>query len=172
VHLIEWPHQDKIKHSDIVSNMRNLREVVSLGLKERQVKNVPVRQPLQSIVLKDKLESEYEEILKDELNIKEIQYDSHGDGIFLDFEITPELKEEGQYRELVRALQDMRKESELIPSDIISLSVSTSDEGKKLIEKWQKEIQKTVGIKELKFEENTGVEVKINELVFVVSIQK
>ncbi|MBP9715328.1 MAG: class I tRNA ligase family protein [Candidatus Pacebacteria bacterium] len=171
VHLIEWPKGEKVS-TEIISNMKIARDIVSVGLKERQIHNIPVRQPLRSAVFGNKLDNVYLEIIKDELNVKEIKHDLHEENLILDFEITEELKQEGQYRELVRALQDMRKDSGLIPSDVISLSISTSEQGKKLIESWQKEIQKTVGIKEIKFEENTGVEVKINELVFVVSIQK
>ena len=184
VHLAEWPSNRKV-NSKIIEDMNTLRDVVSLGLKERQKKNIPVRQPLSSIVLKDKLESEYEEILKDELNIKEIKYESHIEGMSLDFEITEELKTEGQYRELVRALQDIRKKIGLTPSDIVSLYLSTNDDGKKLIEKWQKEIEKTVGLKEIKFGparnaedmasaggENSGTEVVVDNLKFLVKIEK
>jgi len=149
VHLTEWPKEGKV-HSGIIENMRILREVVSAGLKERQVKNVPVRQPLQSITLKDKLESTYEEILKDELNVKEVKYDSHLESLYLDFELTPELKLEGSYRELLRSVQDMRKEMGLKPSDVVTLVLS--EENKELALKYETEFKKTAGLKEIKFE--------------------
>ena len=177
VHLAEWPAcADRPKASKsnslILKNMRMLREIVSLGLKERQMKNVPVRQPLASAILKNKLDSVYEEILKDELNIKEIKYHEHEEGISLDFEITPELKEEGQRREFIRFIQDLRKKEGLVPSDMVALAVAIEEVGRGLIEKWQEEIKKTAGIKEIKFVDDAWVEVEISGLRFKANIEK
>ena len=88
----------------------------------------------------------------------------------LDTEITPELKQEGDYRELLRSLQDMRKNQGLTPSDIVTLSVETSDAGKKLIRKFENEIKKTVLVSEIRFENNSGDEIKIDELLFKVKM--
>jgi isoleucyl-tRNA synthetase len=46
----------------------------------------------------------------------------------LDINITPELKVEGDYRELVRAVQDLRKAKGLTPSDPISITINTAME--------------------------------------------
>lgn len=152
VHLTEWPEGGKVS-PDIIENMKILREIVSLGLKERQVKNVPVRQPLASITLKEKLESEYEEILKDELNVKEVRYHAHEENIILDFNITPELKTEGQYRELLRAVQEKRKEMGLQPSDSVVLVLP--EDAKELAQKYEAEFKKTAGLSDIKFEAGT-----------------
>ena len=76
------------------------------------------------------------EILKDELNVKEIIF---GEEINLNTEITEELKEEGNYREFLRSVQDLRKKEGLVPSDMINVFIETNEEGKNLINKFEAE---------------------------------
>ena len=90
----------------------------------------------------------------------------------LDAKITPELKQEGNYRELVRALQDMRKKMGFTPSDVIALNFETNDMGKALIGKFEADIKKTVLVSKIEFKANDGQEIKIDELVFKVKIDK
>ncbi len=185
VHLVNWPEASKIDER-IIENMEQVRRVVSLGLEARQKNGIKVRQPLGQLRIKNyELGSEYGELIKDELNIKEVIEDKTLESdVFLDINITEELRLEGDYRELVRAIQDVRKKEGLTPSDVITLSLETNDEGKKLVEKFEKEIKKTVLAKEIKFEASAGEparnaspsdaggEMKINDLVFKISVQK
>jgi isoleucyl-tRNA synthetase len=155
--------------------MEEVRKIVSLGLEARQREKIPVRQPLAKLEMKDyKLSKEYFELIKDELNIKEIIINAVqiDDNVLLFTEITSELKQEGCYRELVRALQDMRKKMGLTPSDVISLAFETNDAGKKLIQKFEADIKKTVLASEIGFKKNDGEEIKIDELVFKVKVDK
>jgi isoleucyl-tRNA synthetase len=179
VHLANWPDEiksEKLKAESVIKSMEEVRKIVSLGLQARQKFGIPVRQPLASLKLKvesEKLKEEYLELIKDELNIKEVISDEKLEQeVSLDTEITPELKEEGNYRELVRAIQDIRKKEGLTPSDIIVLVLETNEEGKKLVEKFETEIKKTVLASEIKTEGNMGEEMKINDLVFKIAIQK
>ena len=184
VHLESWPvHNvyEKIfsiftqkEHSHILKNMRTTREIVTLGLEARQKVGIKVRQPLQKLEVKDlSLSKEYLEIVKDELNIKEINENKNIETeVALDTEITEELKQEGDYRELVRGIQDMRKKAGLTPSDVIILFIETDEAGKKLVEKFEKEMKKTILAKEIKLEKNDGSEIKIDELSFKISIEK
>ncbi|KKR74853.1 MAG: Isoleucine-tRNA ligase [Candidatus Nomurabacteria bacterium GW2011_GWA1_40_8] len=187
VHLVEWPKVRKRLNLfgflrfnlegnyGTLPNMRIVREVVSLGLKERQVHNIPVRQPLAVLKLKEKrkLSSEYTELIKDELNVKEVCFDnSVQNEVELDVNITEELKQEGNYRELLRALQDMRKKMGLTPNDVISINFETDHIGKKLIQKFETDMKKTVLVSEIHFKKNDGEEVKIDDLVFKVKIVK
>lgn len=89
----------------------------------------------------------------------------------LDTEITEDLKKEGQYRELLRAIQDIRKKKGLNPNDIITLIIGTDTNGQALINKFKTELMKVVGAKEIQIEENEGQEVKIGELVFKISLK-
>jgi hypothetical protein len=47
----------------------------------------------------------------------------------------------------------MRKNKKLNPEDLIELFIETDENTKKLIEKFEKEISKTTGIKKILFEE-------------------
>ncbi len=127
VHLASWPELGAADADD-VEKMRALREAVTMGLKARQAAQIPVRQPLAKIqVSGTKFSAAYEEILLDELNVRAAEFaESEELSVSLDTEITPELKREGDYRELVRAVQDMRKKSGLTPSDTIALTLPES----------------------------------------------
>ena len=154
--------------------METVRSLVTLGLEARQKAGIKVRQPLAKLEIRDyKLRSEYIELIKEELNVKEIIIAKNIDNnVLLYTQITPELKAEGNYRELVRAIQDMRKKMSLTPSDIISLVVETSDEGRRLIQKFEVELLKIVLASKIEFKENSGESIKIDELMFKLQIKK
>jgi isoleucyl-tRNA synthetase len=201
VHLTDF--FDGIEHieieTDIINKMSKAREIVSLGLKERQKAGLPVRQPLKELRIKNGeparkqggLRMEYIEIIKDELNVKEIKFEdgeakssragsldvsketSRELKVELDINITEELKKEGQYRELLRAIQDMRKKDGLNPNDSVTLLIETNVEGQELINSFDKdEFKKTIGAKDILIKENNGVEIKIDDFVFKIVIEK
>jgi isoleucyl-tRNA synthetase len=178
VHLVEWPNKKfgifSFGKSRVLESMETARKIVTLGLEARQKAGIKVRQPLAKLEVKDeKLKEEYLNLIKDELNVKEIIFNNSIENeVKLDINIIPELKEEGNYRELARAIQDMRKKMGLTPSDTISLIVETDDKGKELIQKFESEIKKTILVSKIEFKKNNGEEIKIDELVFKISIQK
>ena len=169
VHLASWPESKKV-NDKIITDMSKVRDMVSSGLQLRQKAGIPVRQPLASFQINEQeIDTEYLEIIKDELNVKDVV---KGQEISIDLNITPELKQEGIYREIVRGVQDMRKEIGLIPSDIISLYINTDKTGQEIVNKFLDDMLKTVGSKEVIFTENDGIEIKIGEQVFKIKIQK
>jgi len=157
--------------TEVIEEMQLARQIVSLGLKERQKVNIPVRQPLQKLKIKSiKLKEEYTEIIKDELNIKEITEDQNIENeVELDTNITPELKKEGDFREFVRAIQDLRKKEGLMPSDSIVLTISKN--AKEIVEPYLESLKKTVLYSELKFADGTQ-EVKIDDIVYTIGLTK
>jgi isoleucyl-tRNA synthetase len=176
VHLVSWPKLEE-ENNDIIQEMKKVREIVSLGLEARQKAGLKVRQPLASLKLKaesKKLKDEYLDLIKEEINVKEVIYGEKDmeEEVLLDVEINNELKEEGDYRELVRALQDMRKKIGLTPSDSVIFEIDTNDIGRLLIQKFEKEMKKTILSTEIKFVENMGEEIKIGEMMFKVKINK
>jgi isoleucyl-tRNA synthetase len=189
VHLERWPSKDflgkmkvvleKGKVKKVILNMETVRNIVSLGLKERQARNLPVKQPLQKITIKLRLPKNFGNIVREELNIKQIEENKNlKNDLALDTDITPELRAEGNYRELVRALQDMRKKIGLTPSDVVVLSIDTNAEGQTFIRKFETGLKKTVLVSEIKFVQNdgpsaqAGEEIKVGDLVFRVKITK
>jgi isoleucyl-tRNA synthetase len=173
VHLTEWPSLDN-PDLNLIEEMQKVRDVVTLGLQARQKEGIPVRQPLNELRITNyELGIKYEDIIKDELNVKSLKYLKGEDKkVELDTHITEDLRIEGQYRELVRAIQDMRKKSGLSPSDQITLEVSVGVKGEELINQFKIELLKAVGSKDIKIKENEGTEVKIDDLVFIVNLVK
>lgn len=172
VHLAGWPLAGKRSDLEeaVIKNMQTVREIVSTGLQLRQKAGIPVRQPLAGLeIAQNNLSAEYLEIIKDELNVKEIKV---GAEISLDTNITPELKEEGIYREVLRSVQDARKEASLVPSDMVTISIDTDEVGQNIIQKFESDFKKVAGLKEIKFENNDGAEVKAGDEVFKIKIQK
>lgn len=181
VHLTNWPKKKfkifSFSKPKVLKNMETVRDLVTLGLEARQKAGIKVRQPLNKLdIIAEKLSDEYLEIIKDELNIKNINYilkiKIGIQKVNLDVNISPELKEEGDYRELVRAIQDMRKKMGLTPSDVISLVVETDNEGKKLIQKFETDLLKVILASKIEFKENNGEEVKIDKLDFKIKLEK
>lgn len=173
VHLAEWPKGQVLdSSSEILAEMQNLRDVVNMALKERQKAGIPVRQPLAMLKVKNvNLQGEYLEILKDELNVKSVVMDNSIESeVWLDMNITPELKKEGEYRELLRAVQDMRKKEGLMPSDEVVITLS--ENAKELVENFIQDFQKTVGAKDVKFADNDGAEMQIGGMVLKIKIEK
>ena len=126
VHLANWSNHEGFKFKDEIELMNQVRELVTLGLEARAKANIKVRQPLAALfVSKVDLPADYLEIIKDELNVKNISQDeSLGDGeVKLDTEITDELRDEGEMRDMLRMVQDMRKTANLMPSDRVEVSL-------------------------------------------------
>lgn len=180
IHLTEWPKIPRISYFTKffgykvdTFNMEEVRDIVSQGLQMRQKLGIPVRQPLASITISTKINKEYIHLIKDELNVKEVVFSGVKDaGVKLDTEITPELKREGDYRELVRALQDMRKKMGLTPSEIVQISFETDTAGRELVEKFIDDMKKTVLVSEVSFKDNDGEMVEVGQMSFKVKIER
>ncbi|KKR36320.1 MAG: Isoleucine-tRNA ligase, partial [Candidatus Yanofskybacteria bacterium GW2011_GWE1_40_10] len=112
VHLEDWPRVDEsVIDEELETAMAEAREAVAAGLASRKQNQIKVRQPLKSVTINriKEFDADIENLIKDELNVKEIRY-TKGDTISLDLEITSELRDEGYAREMIRQIQDMRKE--------------------------------------------------------------
>jgi isoleucyl-tRNA synthetase len=137
VHLLDWPEAGKIDE-EVLEEMRHTRDIITEGLALRMQKSdtedqIKVRQPLSELVYDgEKLSGYYEAIIADEVNVKRV---TNGSAMILDKTLTPELKEEGFARELIRFIQAGRKKAGLNVDDRIKLSVScyVSDDYKDMI---------------------------------------
>ena len=167
VHLCDWP-KNEITNEKIIDEMKKVREVITLGLQQRQKQGIPVRQPLLLLnTFGFQLKTELIELVKDEINVKDVVCnDSNEQKVELDIEITPELKREGDYRELVRAIQGRRKEDGLTPSDKIILQLSGN--AKQIVEGFEDDLMKTVLATKITYGAEGGVTVTIG--TYVISI--
>lgn len=125
VHLQDWLPAGHVNEL-MVRDMETVREYVNAGLAIRAKERQKVRQPLASVTVPSLGEFvNFEDILKDELNVKEVKL---GEELALDLVITPELKREGLAREVIRHVQAARKAAGLNVDDRIELSLKTDDE--------------------------------------------
>ncbi|MDO5481054.1 MAG: isoleucine--tRNA ligase [Candidatus Saccharibacteria bacterium] len=122
VHLLDWPEAGEISQ-DVLDEMARTREIISEGLRMRMDGElIKVRQPLAEFrYAGEKLPEEYEEMIRDEVNVKKTTNDAE---YFLNKEISGELRKEGFARELVRLVQAARKKAGLEVDDRIYLSLS------------------------------------------------
>ena len=185
VHFTSWPDmtlslKEKVKHTftktTIVEDMAKVRQIVSLALEARSAAGIKIRQPLATLAIKNESEllsnQGYVGLIKDEINVKSVTATENNETpVWLDTVITPELKEEGDYRDLVRFIQDLRKNKNLKPQDRVGLIVSTDGVGKKLVEKFSEEIKKVAGIEKIEFSNLENVEkIKVGDSEFGFNI--
>lgn len=148
VHLEAWPniHQgESLVNEKVLGNMNEVRKIVTLALEARAKANIKVRQPLGELRIKNgELGKEFLDLIQDELNVKNVIQDKSLDTeIKLDINITEELAEEGKVREIMRSIQEMRKEKNLNPKDKMKYEVKEDAE---LFKKYQSEIEKATNI--------------------------
>ncbi len=123
VHLTSFPEGDEsLLREDLIKNMDTIRKIVELGHAMRKEAGIKLRQPLAKIICRgtSQLDLELDKILADELNVKQVEYQDYSEKgleVELDISITPELKEEGEARDLIRQIQQLRKEQNLTLRD-------------------------------------------------------
>ena len=171
VHLCDWP---KVKESEtdleLEEKMDEVRNVVTLALAERAAKAMKVRQPLAKLTIKNKKSKikdsvELVELIKDEVNVKEVVFnDKIKEEIELDLRLTPALKEEGMVRDIVRFVQDIRKEQGLKPDDKISLSFFGSEKINLILEKNKEFLAKETRSKKISIDKASGAGEGLKEL--------
>ncbi len=116
VHLTSYPEGDvSLLDKGLNEDMKVLRQIVELGHAKRKEASIKLRQPLSNITYGGvtQLNVDLERILADELNVKEVDYIRSSTGqlsVGLDLVITPKLQAEGEARELIRNIQQARKD--------------------------------------------------------------
>ncbi|MEI6396696.1 MAG: class I tRNA ligase family protein [Candidatus Taylorbacteria bacterium] len=187
VHLESWPTADKLTKTDgeLLADMKLVRTIASQGLEARMSAKINVRQPLQSLKvksLKDKkqgvLTKDLISIIADEVNVKEVIFeaqDTVGLSVELDVTMTAELKEEGMVRELIRAIQDLRKEKGLTIDDKATIVVETDEVGHKFIEKNKDTISRATLLKGIEWgsvagENVSGEALKIGDIAMKIKL--
>jgi isoleucyl-tRNA synthetase len=179
VHLEGWP-EEVTPDNGIIERMAEIRNIVSLALEARAKANIKIRQPLSQLIVKSKLKAvstedlaELLNLVREEVNVKSVTFDPVlEEEIDLNTNITPELKEEGQVRELLRFLQDMRKKAGLNPKDAIALRVNADEKGRKFLNAHKDEIGKAVIAKSIDYSSEEGEKVNLDGISLEVALFK
>lgn len=124
VHLEDFPmHDEELIDSEVNEKMQLTRDIINNGLQLRTAAKIKVRQPLSELLtISNKLNEELIEIIKEEVNVKNVSVIDkievsesvivdEESNVGLNTEITDKLRLEGMAREVVRSIQQMRKEA-------------------------------------------------------------
>jgi len=176
VHLCSWPKSDNKKiDKKLEEKFDIIFDMIEAGLAERDKAKVGLRWPLKKATINSKegkIIPELSKIIKQQLNIKEIETKKDENlSVKLNTKTTPELEGEGYARELSRQVQSFRKKLGLQKSDIIELTIFTDKKLKEILEKEKNFIKKRTNSKkfEIKIEDvTTGKERFKNENNFQI----
>jgi len=168
VHLSAWPKADKkLIDKSLEGDFINLVWLIERGLAERDKTQIGLKWPLAKakIIWCSKLNKEFEELIKNQLNVKNIEWKkvvgssvkANGKtkilneewNVKLDTNITPELEAEGYARVISRQVQALRKKAGLIKTDIIKLAIVVDNEFAKMINKQINLIKERTNSKEI-----------------------
>lgn len=160
VHLENWPIvESKYEDVDLLNQMKSLRMFVELGHAQRKENNVALKQPLAGlkIFVTDKtvkIKSDLDGLIMDELNVKKVEFPK-GDveKVEFDFNLTDELKAEGEMRVIVRKIQAERKILQTDRDEFVEVLLPTWPK------QWEDEIKKRALVSSL----STG-EFKVSRL--------
>jgi len=140
VHLSNWPKAGKAD-IQLIKQMKLVRKIVELGLAQRKLVQIRVRQPLRLMIVKSPSTNpgpQLEKLIQDELNVKKIVWENSAElSVTLDTAIDDELKAEGEMRELSRQVQELRKSLNIDQTKFISL-ISPSIPKNSLLEEFKR----------------------------------
>ncbi|MFA5953507.1 MAG: isoleucine--tRNA ligase [Candidatus Pacearchaeota archaeon] len=164
VHLSNWP-KIEIKEIDkeLEKEFENILKIIEMGLSERDKSGIGLKWPLNLVTIycNKKVPEKYNEIIQNQLNVKNIEYVFNKEEniqVKLDTQITPELEEEGYCREMSRKVQAFRKEIGLEKTEKIDLIIYCSKKLKKIFEKQKNFILDRTNSKKIEITEGESKE--------------
>jgi isoleucyl-tRNA synthetase len=124
VHLDSWPEANPaLSDETVLREMASIRPIVEAGHAQRKAEAIKVRQPLALVAvaaMSPLPETGVIDILRQELNVKQVDWKQITEAteslVRLDTAMTEDLRREGEAREIVRSVQQLRAEKN-VPLD-------------------------------------------------------
>ena len=136
VHLSSWPKSDsKFVNAKLEKEFSIALEVIEKGLAERDKVQIGLKWPLSKakITTDDPISKNLQEIIANQLNVKEVEIKKGKLNVKLDTKLTAELEAEGYGREISRKVQAGRKNAGLVKTDKIKLALIVDEDFAELI---------------------------------------
>lgn len=157
VHLEDWPMVKTGKtDAALGEQMAKVRELVTAALAQRAQHAVKIRQPLAKLTIGGKVkpfDKGLQDLLAEEINVKKVGFDpSLASPMELDWNITSELREEGNVREVMRNIQELRKNAKFTPADKITVFIETEGALLEMVRRNQELIARETKASGIKFE--------------------
>lgn len=118
VHLSSWPTANpEFANDELITGMKAAMQIVTIAHKERQVAGLKLRQPLATITVEsadEEPQANIVELILTEINVKKMIWNKTASAelkLVLETALTPALVEEGKAREIMRQVQQLRKEA-------------------------------------------------------------
>ena len=188
IHLEDYPKTSNNVYNKELEEMMEIAQSAITEIQNIRVENsIKLKQPVKEVFVKydkidkSKIKEDILSIIKEEVNARKIsttvskQFKSkdniHG-SIGVDTTIDDDILQDTTKREIIRAIQAIRKESGYNIEDIVECTISTtSNDIRVVVEKFQNDITKTTKLKSLKISDNTGKRVVINNQEATISIK-
>ncbi|MSS74017.1 isoleucine--tRNA ligase [Candidatus Pacearchaeota archaeon] len=155
IHLSKLPEiNNKLINLELEKNFTYFKSILERGLSERDRAKIGLKWPLASVKIQspEKLKDELSDLLKQQLNIKEIIFQKGKElSVVLDTTMTPELEAEGFAREVSRRIQSERKNKNMKKEERIVLELFVSDKLKEFLLNYKDFISKRVGATKIIF---------------------
>jgi len=189
VHLEMWPETKEMPHTQsVLEHMELVRKMVEYGLALRAENKLKTRQPLAELKMNaEHLSRELLEVMAEELNVKKVsfaefveegvQWARKEEGaikVWLNIVVDEGLKKEGLVRDVVRTINQMRKEQGLTINDRVIVKYQTDNQELDLVFKdFEKEIKNSVLASEiLTGQDLEVVEIEIGDNKVKLIVQK
>ena len=182
VHLSSWPKVDKKKIDvKLEQEFESALKVIEVGLRARDKAGIGLKWPLANAKVnsKESLNNELKEIVKDQLNLKNIEIVVGEEfNVELDTNMTPDLEAEGYARNIARGIQALRKKTGLVKEDFIELVIVSDKESELIIKDWEKFLKERTNVKKFSISNSfkdanfVGEELKIKNKGFHIYLKK
>ncbi|MEW6295164.1 MAG: isoleucine--tRNA ligase [Candidatus Diapherotrites archaeon] len=183
IHLFEFPEvKEELINKELEKEFELTKELAQSVLAMREEQKLRLRWPLKELIIESKEEALKETlgILASSVNVKKAVISKQKPkgnyaskefnekiSLHLNLEADKELKEEWELAELVRRIQDKRKELKFNPNELIEMKFNCND--KKFIKKHKKEIEAETNTK---ITQGKGAMNKILEKEFFFELKK